>query len=782
MVLPNFHRQSFFNRLSGVLGINARNLLYISRFNSKANKNFADDKMFTKNYLRSRGLGAAKAFTVIKNYNDLKNFNPKSLPDNFVIKPNHGYGGEGIIVFTEKHHGRFIDIAGDIYDWPRIHRHISSILDGEYAISGLTDQVIIEERLIAHSFFKPYIANGLPDIRVIVFNYIPIIAMLRLPTQASHGKANLHLGAVGLGIDIATGTATYGVYQHKLIRTLPNGEKLAQIKIPHWDEILLTAAHAQKVSQIGFLAVDLALTTSGIKILELNARAGLSIQIANQVPLRARLEKVSDLKIASPEKGVELCKTLFGSHTPAEVKHNKDTHVPISLFEHVEILNTNHSSVLAKIDPHYDGAFFDNSLKPTDAHDAFLGIKLKTKRLTLPANFGDLSQHNYKIIIGGKFLEGFSIYSHPNKNISVLAPATDTTREEKIIANIDKKIYELDKKISIANCLRPINHDQEKQTFFENRSGSPQFRYRPLTLPFAHLKKELESLPESHHTLYPIYKQKIKEVGLKLSLLESMDTPSFQTASEQLYGAANRVLYDQATRYIHEHPFQPDTSDLISFKQIIKRLSVFLEEHKLTHWRIKSSADRVNDISISLDGTIHIRTGVTFTENRLRAVIAHEIETHIYRAENSHLQKYKIFETGTAGYIATEEGLAVYNQNALGVPLGEKEIWAPLRSIGAYLAQEMSFAELFDYLKTNYQLEDESAWRTCVKVKRGISDTSQKMAFTRDTIYFTGFQKISEFMRNASAEKIKYLYLGKIGIDDLENIGPLSQYKIKYLI
>jgi alpha-L-glutamate ligase-like protein/uncharacterized protein (TIGR02421 family) len=776
------YKSSWLERASGVLGMNARNLLYISRFNSKANKSFADDKMFTKNYLQSRGLGAAKVYAVIKNYNELKYFNPKSLPENFVIKPNHGYGGQGIIVFTEKKNNNFVDINGQEHDWRDVSRHISSILDGEYAISGLTDQAIIEERLMAHDFFKPYAKEGLPDIRVVVFNYTPLIAMLRLPTEESEGKANLHLGAVGVGIDIAMGSATYAVCHNKFIRTLPNGEKLSDLKIPRWDEILLTAANAQKVSQIGFLAVDIVLTTTGIKILELNARAGLAIQIANQIPLRARLKKVADIKVPSPEKGVELCKALFSPNAPSDTKETNQERPIIGLFEFIELLNTKYNQVITKIDPHYDGALLDNSLADIPTDDSFIDIKLKGKRLTIPATFGNLENQPYKIIIGGKFLDQFTIQTGINRQLPYHIPTTDLEREEKIIKNIDKKIYAIDKKITIAGFLRPINHDEEKRIFLENPTRSPQFVYRTIALPIAQLKKDLKGLPASpNHPLYQLYKKKITEIEHKLDLVESIDTPLLQQHSEKLYGPANRTLYDQAVRYIHEHPIQPDESKRVPFKQIVKRLQGFLTQHKLTHWHIKINPDRVNDISISLDGAIHLREGATFTENRLQAVIAHEIETHIYRAENSRLQPYKIFEVGTAGYISTEEGLAVYNQHALGLPLGEKTIWAPLRSIGAYLAQEMSFADLFHYLKKNYGLEDESAWRTCVKVKRGLSDTGKKIAFTRDTIYFRGYQAVQQYLENNTEEKLKNLYIGKVGIEDLKNIGDLNQYKVRYI-
>ena len=91
--------------------------------------------------------------------------------------------------------------------------------------------------------------------------------MLRLPTEESQGKANLHLGAVGAGIDIATGKATHAVQYDKFIRKLPNGERVNKIELPMWNEILTMAAKAQQASQIKFLAVDIVLTKTGIKIL-----------------------------------------------------------------------------------------------------------------------------------------------------------------------------------------------------------------------------------------------------------------------------------------------------------------------------------------------------------------------------------------------------------------------------------------------------------------------------------------------------------------------------------
>ncbi|NQU84100.1 MAG: DUF1704 domain-containing protein [Parcubacteria group bacterium] len=785
------NRLSFLEKATGILGINARNLLYVNRYNTRKHKRFADDKIFTKNYLSSRGLGVAKIYTVIKNHKELKNFNLKSLPQNFVIKPNRGYGGEGIIVIKEKKAEKFIDINDKEYSLKEIYRNAVSILDGKYAISGLSDQIIVEEMLIAHDYFKQYIDSGLPDIRVIVFNYVPVIAMLRLPTEESNGKANLHLGAVGIGIDISSGKATYAVQHNKFIKKLPNGEKISSIRIPDWQNILLTAAKAQHASQIGFLAVDIVLTTNGIKILELNARAGLAVQIANQVLLKARLKKVSDLQVPNPEKGVQVSKTLFSSNIPIDHEEEKDEKPIIGLYEYVDILNTQYDNVLFKIDPHATEIFLDKTLNKLGNKEKLLKIKLKNKRLTLPFKFTDLKKEKFKGILGGKYLQDFLIDLNLNKKIDTKnlfsqginkKISNEQNKDEKIIQNIDKKILKIESHINVVGAIRPINLDKEKQDFLCHPLNSPRFFYRPITANLAQMRRDLKSLPKQiNHPLAKLYLKKIEEVQAKLDILEAVNTEKLQQISSRLYGKADRVLYDKAVRYIHENPIQEDSSKNLNQKIIIKKIENFLKENKLNKWKIKVSSDRTTDVAVNKNGTIFLREGLNFSENRLKAIIVHEICTHIFRSENGHLQKYKLLAKGTAAYLTTEEGLAIYNQKQLGIPLGEKDIWPALRSIGVYLADEMSFVELFHYMKDNYNLTDETAWSTCLKVKRGLIDTKKKIAFTRDTIYFRGYLMVEDYLKQHKKERLKNLYIGKIGINDLQYLGDLEEYKVRYL-
>jgi hypothetical protein len=178
---------SIFTRAAGVLGMNARNLLYISKYNPRESKRFADDKLMTKNFLESRGIGVAKMYHSIASHSQLQSFDAKSLPSSFVIKPNRGFGGEGIIVIERSKGRKYYAVGGEEFSWEHLYNHCTAIIDGKYAISGMHDKVIFEERLEPHHCFNGYADVGLPDIRLIVFNYTPIAAMLRIPTVESGG-------------------------------------------------------------------------------------------------------------------------------------------------------------------------------------------------------------------------------------------------------------------------------------------------------------------------------------------------------------------------------------------------------------------------------------------------------------------------------------------------------------------------------------------------------------------------------------------------------------------
>jgi len=240
----------------------------------------------------------------------------KQNPD-AAIKPSKGSGGNGILVLCGRFKDRFRKIGGITIEEEEIQYHVSNILSGMYSLGGQPDRAIIEYRVHFDPLFEPVSYQGVPDIRILVFLGVPVMSMIRLPTRDSAGKANLHLGAVGAGIDLSTGKTLTGVWKEMIVTEHPDtGASITGMKIPHWDRLLHLAAGCYELTGLGYIGVDIVLDQfHGPLILELNARPGLNIQIANREGLNPRLELVKknrkDLK--GVDERVAFAKTSFCS-------------------------------------------------------------------------------------------------------------------------------------------------------------------------------------------------------------------------------------------------------------------------------------------------------------------------------------------------------------------------------------------------------------------------------------------------------------------------------------
>lgn len=359
----------FLKKSGLLLGMNARNLEYIRPNNRKRSMEIADSKLLCKRILKKNSLGVSALIAKVKTLEELEQFDWNTLPDSFALKPNRGFGGEGIVVVYARKKGRtdaWVKADGSVITIDDLKTHIRNILDGSFSLANTPDIAFFEERLKLLKLFKPYSFKGIPDIRVIVFNQVPVMAMLRLPTRASDGKANLQQGAIGVGIDLATGTTTTAIIgKGQLIEYVPGTRLvLSGIKIPYWKDILRMSVEAQTLSGLGFLGADIAIDRDrGPVILELNARPGLSIQLANLAGLKGRLKRVSGLKIKTVERGIRVGQNLFGGEIEEEIEELSGKRV-IGSIEKVKLIGKDGKEieVEAKIDTGADSTSIDISL------------------------------------------------------------------------------------------------------------------------------------------------------------------------------------------------------------------------------------------------------------------------------------------------------------------------------------------------------------------------------------------------------------------------------------
>ena len=290
---------SFSRRLRGLglLGINERNASYTLRRNPRSHFPLVDDKLRTKSLCAEAGIPTAKLLASAHRIGDLSAMmDDLSACSSFVLKPAHGAMGNGIIVIKDRDGDRICRSGGAWMTTDDLRHHASGIVSGLYALGGQHDAAFVEERLEVHPELAAISTDGVPDYRFIIYRGVPVMAMARLPTARSTGRANLHHGAVGVGIDLATGLSSHAVIDSTPTRIHPDtGERVVGRRMPAFERSLEIAVAATDLTGLGYVGADVVVDAErGPVVLELNARPGLAVQIANRAGLRPRLEAVDE--------------------------------------------------------------------------------------------------------------------------------------------------------------------------------------------------------------------------------------------------------------------------------------------------------------------------------------------------------------------------------------------------------------------------------------------------------------------------------------------------------
>ncbi|MEA2007351.1 MAG: sugar-transfer associated ATP-grasp domain-containing protein [Patescibacteria group bacterium] len=430
--------------------MNARNLKYIRPYNLSGSKRLADDKLYSKEVMKKAGLPVPKLITRIRSRNELDDFDFGSLPNSFVLKPNFGFGGEGILVVYGRRKDQdnvWVKADRKIITENDLKTQIGNILDGSFSRTNTPDIAFFEERIMLSKDFKPYTYKGIPDIRVIVFNRVPVMAMLRIPTELSGGTSNMHMGGIGVGIDMATGVTTSAIQFDRSVEYVPNKRLLLSgVKIPYWDDILNYAVKAQDVSGLGYLGADIAIDRErGPVFMELNARPGLSIQNANEEGLLGRLRRVEGLKVKTIKRAIALAQNLFGGEIEGEIEDMSGKKI-IRTIEKIKLTGKNGKEleIEAKIDT---GAHSTSIDKDVAIKLGFSDVIDYFDKIEKPKDITRKTGRTIKKEIRKKYLE-----KHRDlQDIGIIYSPSGATIRPKIILN-----YVMDRRkvVSRANIVR----------------------------------------------------------------------------------------------------------------------------------------------------------------------------------------------------------------------------------------------------------------------------------------------------------------------------------------
>ncbi|MGY3791957.1 sugar-transfer associated ATP-grasp domain-containing protein [Aquimarina sp. 433] len=275
-----------------VVGLNERNIKFIYPNNKKKDYPLADDKVRTKEILHQHQIPCAKTYAVVAYNNDIKKaWEACKQYDAMAIKPANGCGGGGIKIIKRDRNGNWIS-SGKVITERQIFQHMAAIIMGFFSL-GSHDRVLIEECIEPHPFFHKIYPAGVPDFRIITLHQNPVMGMLRMPTNRSDGKANLHQNGVGIGVDLTAGTLTE-VYDGKnyFDHHPDSGFVIQNMPIPYWEEILKISIDTARAFPLNYLGIDIVIDKNkGPQIMEINVRPGLGIQLVNKQGLKKAIKE-----------------------------------------------------------------------------------------------------------------------------------------------------------------------------------------------------------------------------------------------------------------------------------------------------------------------------------------------------------------------------------------------------------------------------------------------------------------------------------------------------------
>lgn len=279
----------------------------------------------------------------------------------------------------------------------------------------------------------------------------------------------------------------------------------------------------------------------------------------------------------------------------------------------------------------------------------------------------------------------------------------------------------------------PLNLEEEKKKFFFDQEYNPQFEYR--------------------------------------ETIQEVDLLRYGDPSDALLGPAKKILDSVLQTFGTEAAFYEKTKgeplDLTTTTTIIRE---YLKLNNIEEMvKLVFSDQFVARTSLKRNGhqfTLNIRTPLTYRSKSLTSVLHHEIGTHLFRWLNEMRQPWfeNRSQSGFHDYLVTEEGLATLHSL---INQEHPYLWsAALNYFCVVEGSRSSFAELYKKLQ-RYVDDSERRWQFCLKVKRGVEDTSTPGVYTKNQMYFSGVVQVLRWLtQNAFA--VEKLYYGKIALEDID--------------
>ena len=290
--------------------------------------------------------------------------------------------------------------------------------------------------------------------------------------------------------------------------------------------------------------------------------------------------------------------------------------------------------------------------------------------------------------------------------------------------------------------INPVNGGAVRERFFADwdagAPSNPRFEYLPVLGDAAGaIDAARAALPRDPYWR-ELLGREVDRAADGLRALTTRDPAQLTEYALAQFGAPSEEAVEHARRYLDEHSVEAaGAAPAWSSQVVAESMRVVLGYAGLTEWTVEVSEHMAARMSVlGSSQLVRVRQGAQFTAAEIRRLMVHEIGTHVLRSANGRRQPLHILSHGVTGYMATEEGLAVWHEQQLGVTDVNVMRRYALRVIACHTALVGDFRGVFGALRPHTTADE--AFDITLRVKRGLVDTSTPGGHIKDHVYFVG--------------------------------------------
>lgn len=331
----------------------------------------------------------------------------------------------------------------------------------------------------------------------------------------------------------------------------------------------------------------------------------------------------------------------------------------------------------------------------------------------------------------------------------------------------DRQLDAVSRSFDFLLQLTPINTETAWQQFrTAGFRSQPEFHYRPLTFEVQSKKRELHAISFDQledPILTDLFDEKRRELDLQLTMLNERGSPRCKDASRVLYGSVEPTLLNAADHIIdalnsarHNDASAAVTGELDA-EHLRARAEALLMHYRQAFSGFTPTIEIRDDIPAGLmvsGPRLLISRMTTIAEERVEAILSHEIGVHLVTYFNGNEQGLRLLRSGLAGYEGMQEGLAVFAEFAVGGLTRLRLRLLAARVIACHAMLEgATFIETYHLLSSRCGLSGRGAFHATMRVHRS-------GGLAKDAIYLRGLAHVLRHLGNGGA--LDVFWVGKI--------------------